>query len=83
MKYRDHRGGFKESMATVQEFVLLIELEAHLNKVNEYYQKKVAEIKFEYVALDVRTEWNTYYVMQRFEGEDRFYVAGMSDGVLK
>lgn len=79
MKYRDHRGGLKESMDTVLEFGLFSELEAHLKNLNS---KKVVEIKFEYVGFDVRIGWDTYYVLQRLEGQRNCTVAGMSDGTL-
>ena len=42
--------------------------------------KEVEEIKFKYTRYDERINWDTYYVLQRFKGEDNFTVAGMSDG---
>lgn len=79
MKYRDHKGGFSESMNTVQEFLSIEEIKTHLQKNQN---KAIAEIKFDYIGNDHRIDWDTYYVLQRFEGQNEFTVAGMSDGIV-
>lgn len=70
MKYRDHRGGFKESMKTVREVNSIQELKEYL---------KTDEIKFEYCTFDSRNNWDTYYVLKK-NNDGKFTVAGMSDG---
>jgi len=64
MKFRFHRGGLKESMLTVTTVNSLDELEELLG---------TKDISFDYIGMDKRINWNTYYVMA--DG----YVAGMSD----
>ena len=78
MRYRDHRGSLKASLATIQEVFSVDEIITHLNKT--YKGRDVKEIKFEYIGFDKRINWNTYYVLQRISGEKDFTVAGMSDG---
>ncbi len=80
IKYRDHRGGFIESMETVRLFESTDQLFAHLDKTYGLGIKKVVEIKFKYIIKDERIAWETYYVLQRFKGEKTFAVAGMSNG---
>jgi hypothetical protein len=80
MKYRDHRGSLSDSMETVQEVSSIDEIKRHLNKSYTPFRLSVAEIKFEHEGIDHRTGWDTYYVLQRLEGEKHFTVAGMSDG---
>jgi len=80
MKYRDHRGSLADSMETVQEVSSIEEIKQHLNKFYNQFGKSVVEIKFKHVGIDDRIDWDTYYVLQRIEGESQFTVAGMSDG---
>jgi hypothetical protein len=80
MRYRHHRGGLEESLDTTVKVNSLEELLAHINKVWKPFGKIVEEIKFDYACMDDRTGWDTYYVLQRLQGEDRWTVAGMSDG---
>jgi hypothetical protein len=82
IKFRLHRGGFRASMDTTQEFKCLADLKQHLTSLLPDTTKKVVQIKFEYVGLDSRNGWDTYYVSQRLEGEDDFKIVGMSDGIL-
>ncbi len=82
MKYRDHRGSLADSMKTAQEVSTIEEIKQHLNKFYNQFKKSVVEIKFEHAGMDDRIKWDTYYVLQRLEGETDFTVAGMSDGVL-
>lgn len=74
MKYRDHRGGLRESMATEITVNTLQELKDHLSIKRN---KEVKDIEFKYSCYDYRTEWDTYYVI--VDG----VVAGMSDGDFK
>jgi len=82
MKYRDHAGSLADSMETVQEVSTIEQIKQHLNKFFNQFGKSVAEIKFKYDSFDNRINWDTYYVLQRLEGENDFTVAGMSDGCL-
>lgn len=83
MKYRDHRGTLEESLKTVQQFNTKDELISHLNSIYRQFNRTIAEIKFEHFGFDDRTQWDTYEVMQRLEGETHFTVAGMSDGIVE
>lgn len=83
MKYRDHKGSLNESMKTQTEFHTISDIINHLNSFYNDYGKKVVEIKFKHLGYDSRIDWNTYYVLQRYDGEKSFTVAGMSDGILK
>lgn len=83
MKYRDHRGGLSKSLSTTQEVKAEDDIIAHLNTIYAPFKKAIAEIKFEYCGYDDRTGWDTYYVLQRLEGESHFTVTGMSDGIFK
>lgn len=56
------------------------EIKQHLNKLWKDMGRTVEEIKFEYVCIDIRNGWNTYYVLQRLNGDKDYTVAGMSDG---
>jgi len=83
MKYRDHKGSLSDSMETEQEVSNIEDIKKHLNKFYNKFGKSVAEIKFEYIGFDERTNWDTYCVLHRLEGENEFKVAGMSDGCIK
>ena len=52
---------------------------AHLNNGWKLFGRTIEEIKFEHIGMDDRTRWDTYYVLQRLNGEDDFVVAGMSN----
>lgn len=80
MKYRDHRGGLDESMATQIEVNNIDELKDHLNKTWNGLGTTVEEIKFEYYGYDSRINWNTHLVSVRLNVDDFFTVVGMSDG---
>jgi len=80
MKYRDHKGSLEAAMETSRSISTPDELISHLNTSLEPFGQSVAEVKFEYAGMDDRIGWDTYYVLQRLEGETRFTVAGMSDG---
>ena len=82
MKYRDHKGGLAESLKSTIEVNSIDEIKSHLNKFYNQFGKEVDEIKFQYVGMDERIGWNTYYVLQRLKEEDTFTVAGMSDGII-
>lgn len=82
MLYRDHRGSLADSMETIQEIDSIEQLKQHLDKIWAKTGHKITEVKFEYMCFDSRTDWKTYYVLQRFEGENDFVVAGMSDSIL-
>jgi len=66
-------------MKTVQEVSTIEEIKQHLNVFYNQFGKSVEEIKFKYAGMDSRINWDTYYVLQRLEGETDFTVAGMSD----
>lgn len=80
MKYRDHRGGLNDAMATAQEFTNISQLKAHLSNI---FNEKIVEIKFEYACYDDRIGWDTYYVCIKLKNDKEFGAVGMSDGILK
>lgn len=82
MKYRDHKGSLAKSMSTQREIKTIDELMQYLNDGWSFLGKEVEEVKFEYCGYDERIDWNTFYVLQRFKGESKFTVVGMSDGEL-
>ena len=82
MKYRDHCGGLSESMKTTREVSTIQQIVDHLNGFYNHFGKRVVEIKFKHACFDKRINWDTYYVLQRLDGETDFTVAGMSDGLL-
>lgn len=49
--YREHRGGYEESMATVREILSLSEIEGAV-KIKPY-------------CVDYRNDWTTYIVLDR------------------
>jgi hypothetical protein len=75
MKYRDHKGGINESMATVQEMQSPQQLMRHLQQV----YGDVPVFGFKHIGYDERTGWDTYYVMAVIVGQEIPFVAGMSD----
>jgi len=40
------------------------------------------EINFKHSCFDHRNNWDTYYVLTKFENEDNFVVSGMSNGTF-
>jgi hypothetical protein len=66
MKFRFHRGGFNESMATTIEVHSMEELAEKIE-----FPK---EIVFQPCGVDARNGWNTFYVI----ADDK--IVGMSDG---
>ena len=79
MLYRDHRGGYKESMDTVQEFNTLQQLYDHINRV---YKKYPHILRFKQTGYDPRNNWNAYDVLVIFEGGDDYVRIGQSNGVM-
>lgn len=78
MKYRDHRGGYKESMETVQEVKSVQDIKNHLVSI----YGEIQDIRFEHVLVDDRNGWDTYYVLMSPDGEN-YHPIGMTDGIPK
>lgn len=76
MKYRDHKGGLEESMATVQEFETKEELLEYLDK---RWAFMVEDISFKHMGYDDRVDWDTYYVLAHLAGFKKPVVVGMSN----
>ncbi len=79
MLYRDHRGGFKESMETVIEINSLQELYDHVKKSFSRYPTRIL---FHYQGHDPRNKWDTYTVMAELEGNDHAFPIGQSNGKI-
>ena len=82
MKYRDHKGGLEESLATTIDVNSSSDIIAHLNLFYNQFGVEVEEIKFEHCGYDHRINWDTYYVLARLNGSAEFRINGMSDGVF-
>ena len=67
-------------MKTLQTITTKEQLLEHLNEV--YSGEEIEEIRFRFVGYDTRCDWNTFLVEMRFNGNEQFYVAGMSDGTI-
>lgn len=83
MKYRDHRGSLDDSLQTTIEITDITQLFSHINKSFTGFGLEVEDIKFEYMGMDTRIAWDTWYVLYRLKGKKQFFVAGMSDGNLE
>lgn len=82
MKFRFHRGGLKESLATTVEVNTIDELKKYIEKQECYLEGTIEDILFEYSYFDERTRWNTYYVSYKKKGIKSTFLVGMSDGKL-
>lgn len=78
MKFREHRGGLKESLATCVELPpTRAALAAHLKPWLEPLRVPVSEaaLHIHYYAYDDRIQWDTHIVML-----DGFGPVGFTDG---
>lgn len=80
VKYRDHRGGLAESMATQQEFKDRAGLVEYLRQDLAHYGIMVsdADVVIEPYAQDDRIDWDTWIVTVKGVG-----VVGFTDGNFK
>lgn len=76
MRYRDHKGGLRESLNTIRNVYRKKELVDHLENL---HNQEVLEIKFKRLGLDDRTSCDSYYVSVRFKGSKAFNIVGISD----
>lgn len=76
MKFREHRGGYAESMATAVDLTTKEEFIAHLGKVVRKYTQDAATVRFsDLERIDSRNGWRTFYVILDGSGP-----IGMIDG---
>lgn len=76
MKFREHRGGYTESMETCVELNTKEEFLAHLEKVVRKCTQDAATIRFsDLERVDARNGWRTFYVILDGSGP-----IGMIDG---
>lgn len=78
-KYRSHRGSLDESMKTMKEYSEVDEL------VKDLYNDlggEVLEITTSYCRYDERVDWDTYYVLVKRVGDERYIVEGMSNSPI-
>jgi hypothetical protein len=76
MKFREHKGGYAESMATAVELSTKEEFLAHLGKIVRKYTLGSATVRFRDMELaDVRDGWRLFYVIL-----DGYGPIGMMDG---
>lgn len=83
MKFRYHRGGLEESLATTIEVYSLDELMTDLKDKLESKTFQISSIRFKDYGYDKRA-WGKNYlvlVLNKWDGVES--VAGMSDGILK
>lgn len=79
MRYRDHKGGLAESLNTTRNVYSKMELLDYLNEQYYAWGEEITELKFKHVGMDERIGWDTYYVLIKSQGQDKFSIAGMSD----
>ncbi|MEC7784602.1 MAG: hypothetical protein VYB38_14395 [Bacteroidota bacterium] len=78
VKFRFHRGGLRESLATTIKVYSYDELLQAINK--EYDNPKYFEsLSFEYIGIDSRINQTSYYVIGKRADQDS-RVVGMSNG---
>lgn len=77
MKFREHIGGFTESMKTTVEIADLNELKQLLQVK---YEHEIERIIFKDMGVDDRNGWNTFMVCVDFVGLTPAYPVGWSDG---
>ena len=65
MKFREHRGGFEESMATAKEFSSMKEL---LDCIAEQWNNTIVALHMKYYGIDDRNNWDTFLVLADFKG---------------
>lgn len=79
-QYRDHRGGYAESMATVQTFnsydELVAYLQADLAKMDVIVHHEKIDIQ-PYGGIDERNQWDTHIVTAKVNDES--IVCGFTD----
>lgn len=80
MKFREHRGSLSDAMETVVEINSISDIAAIINKSLDCFGKKVEQIKIEFYCYDERIDWETYIVTYSLSGEEKFYVAGFTNG---
>ena len=73
--YRDHRGGYAESMATVIEVNTKADVITHLKKVHPY--EETYDVRIKYYGFDGRNKWKTYLVLLNE------HPVGMTNGPLQ
>lgn len=75
MKFREHRGGLKESMETERDIKSFDELWELLESI----WGDIELISFQHIGMDARINWDTYYVLVKRPQDDESFPAGMSD----
>ncbi len=76
MKFRQHRGGLKESLETTVEVSSFPEFVEVVHAI----WPEMTGIKLEPIGIDTRTQWDTYNVVIEFRGD--WVIIGQSDGNL-
>lgn len=74
MKFRFHRGGLEESLATVVEFNSKEELQ---KIIEESLERKLPPIECKFYTYDKRINWNTFIISAEGYG-----MLGFTDGLL-
>lgn len=74
MKFRQHRGGLKESLETTVEVFTFPELAEVVHAI----WPEMTGIKLEHIGTDDRIGWDTYNVVIEFQ--DRWVIIGQTDG---
>lgn len=72
--YRDHRGGYKESMETVRSIKGKDDILSQLEDKGELIVEP-------YSGIDMRNGWNTHIVKQIYP-DGRYYPVGFTNGML-
>jgi len=84
IKYRDHRGGLDESMATVQEFETREDLLKYISDSWDMFYVKVLDMKIEPYSYDKRIDWDTHIVTVKLPHTgDNYIPVGFTNGTFK
>lgn len=80
VKFRNVAELLTESMETVQEFGSSEELKIYLNDKYGKFSDSVEDVKFRYLGMDSRINWDTYLVTIKLKSRTDFIAAGYTDG---
>ena len=80
IKFRFHKGGLDESMATVVEVESLDELKAIIEKD---WELPIHSIRLKYYCYDSRINWDSYIVMITIVNNKSEFPVGFTNGTFK
>lgn len=82
VKFRNIAELLTESMETVQEFDSIEELKKHLNGKYGKFGDTVEDLRFCYLGMDSRINWDTHLVTIKLKSRTDFIAAGYTDNIF-